>query len=307
MPSLQRALTLPLTGLVAGTLAGTLACKTEEGGISSDEAAETIAEAACRLYYECECEADPPLYSSEADCRLEVAGQIQEGIDQAIEMELIYDDSCPGAWLNVLEAVGCDYTLQVFLNSDLLNLGQAADACKLYRGDRTDGQSCTRRAGGVGDDCDEESECDHQDQCVEYDFGNPEGADCAPGQDDCLPGLVCVDINGGQDRICEDLPGQGQTCMGSADLCDFDLYCDQESKNCVQMPGSGEPCAPFEGLTGTCDLESICEGDTCVDLPTGGQACAQGRRCAVGFRCEGQNEGVCVEDVPYVCNPYFWT
>jgi len=311
MSSPQRVLLLSLSGLVAGTLASNLACKTDEGGVSEDEAAETIAEEACRQYYECEC--DTHDYSSEADCKLEVAGQIQEGIDRARELELLYDDSCPGIWISLIDAIGCTYNDRLYVDADLIKLAQDAGACKLFHGEQAAGDDCEDLAGDVGDDCDEESECiqvqQGQWECEAYDLGNPEGEDCTPYQDECEPGLVCVDINGGQDAICEDLPGAGGTCMGTADLCDINLYCDQESKTCAHLPGSGDPCAPGDGglLSGTCDMESICDGDTCEDLPGDGEACPPPpfRRCADGFRCDYQDE-VCVEDSQLACNVYVW-
>lgn len=260
------------------------ACKDDEG-ISAQDAPDAIANAACDWFYACECEElDDPPYSSPENCRLEIAGDIQSAIDEGNEAELVYEPRCARLLLDAIDTVGCASLGELILDPDLLGEAQAIGDCKLFHGDRAGGQSCSELEHSNGDDCLPELTCIDE-VCRSVANNLSVGEPCEGGDNRCASGLICLDINGGNDPVCEDLPEGGQTCKGTLDLCARQFYCEQSSKTCTPLPGAGEPCAPFPNyLQARCADNTVCDQDMCEPAPTGGEACLV--TCAQGFVCD---------------------
>jgi hypothetical protein len=281
-------------GLGAG-LALALSCK-DDGEVSMEEAPRAFADKACAIYYGCHCEDHlPDPFSSEEDCRLEVAERVQAGIDEGEAEGLTYDGECFADYIGFVEDLGCATGVDVLLDLDKLVAFDTVGRCKWYSGTRAAGQSCDDLQDGNGDDCQPDLRCE-QGTCVAPERTTPAGDPCEE-QRECVAGTVCIDVEGGDDELCETLPTEGETCKGTADLCATDTYCDQGSKTCRALPPVGSECAPAPNVVLlSCALYGECDDSTCVEAPTGGQSCTA--LCQPGFACD---DGVCVEQTPAAC------
>lgn len=290
---MPRALSIGLS--LATGLVFALSCK-DDGGVSMEDAPGVFAQRACAIYYECHCDDHlPDPFSSEEDCRLEVAERVQAGIDEGEEAGLEYDGDCFADYIDLVGELECAALSDLIVDLDRLAALDAVGRCKWYSGTRAAGQSCDDLQSAHGDDCQPDLLCEQR-RCVAPDRTTPAGDPC-DRQEECVAGTVCVDIEGGNDRICETLPGEGETCKGTLDLCAIDTYCDQASKTCRALPPVGSECAPTPNtVLLTCEPYAECDEGTCVEAPSGGQACTG--LCQPGFACQG---GVCVEQSPAAC------
>jgi len=281
-------------GLGAGLVLA-LSCK-DDDGVSKEDAPEVFADKACAIYYGCGCESRVDAsFSSEDDCRLEVAERVQAGIDEGEAAGLTYDADCFADYMGLVEDLECAAAVDLFFDIDKLAALDAVGRCKWYSGTRAAGQSCDALQDGHGDDCEQGLAC-VQGQCVAPERSTPAGEPC-DGQTECVAGTVCIDVDGAEDRRCEALPLAGETCKGTLDLCATDSYCDQATKTCRALPPVGSACAPVPNVVGfQCVLYGECNEDVCEEAPSGGQACTA--VCQPGFGCVA---GVCVEQTPMAC------
>ncbi len=286
-------------GLAAALgLAGIMvvACN-DGGGLSAQDAPTVIANAACDWFYSCNCaNLDDARFSSIEDCRLEVAGEVQDGIDEGEAAGLSFSSECAQRVVDLIDTLGCATLGELILDPRKLGAALEIQDCKLYYGERGAGQHCTALEHSNGDDCVPEYACiDGVCQVVANDL-RP-GDSCMPQDSRCATGLVCLDINGGTDPKCETLPSVGETCKGTLDLCEVQYYCEQSSKTCTRLPSVGQACAPFPNyLQMRCDFGAVCVNETCEAAPGGGEPCLV--TCAEGFSCEN---GVCVESPALAC------
>lgn len=287
-------------GIVVGLfVAGvTVAACKDEAGPSAEDAPEAVAQALCRWYFECGCDEENDRFTSEADCRLEIAGDVQSDIDEGQQQGLTYQPGCVQAVLDFFETVQCASAVDLYLEEDLARASEDLTSCKLFHGDREAGESCTELQDTNSDDCLADLDCENG-VCTVPDVRKKAGEACNDMDALCEAGLVCMDINGGTDRKCEDLPEAGEVCKGTGNLCHLDYYCEQSSKTCRSLPGPGKECAASPNvLQQRCNAEGVCNTDTnmCDPVPGGGEDCVL--KCADGFVCEG---GVCRTEEAVAC------
>jgi hypothetical protein len=104
---------------------------------------------------------------------------------------------------------------------------------------------------------------------------------------------------GAADKICKDLPGEGEACASPADaqgnVCEItvpDLFCSADGV-CTRAPSDGKACAA-QGGTAVCSQSGIC-----VDIGGGQRECRKksvlGEACDDGLNACSEEEGaVCV-------------
>jgi hypothetical protein len=188
---------------------------------------------------------------------------------------------------------------QLILDADLQQ--QLSMPCKLFYGEQGPGESCTDLGISNADDCEADLECSTAGgmtgTCA-IDEVAAEGQPCSQ-MVECDAGLLCFDVDGDGQELCESLPIAGETCKGMADLCDIDLYCEQTNKVCTPLPGAGEPCNPGSTFGQRCTTGNVCNDQTgdCEVAPGAGEACTD--TCAIGFNCTPM--GVCAEETALVC------
>jgi hypothetical protein len=263
-------------------------------------APNAIATTACRWYFECDCDSATDEFTSEENCRLGIASDVQGIIDEANERDLTYQGACVESIVGFFNDVQCAPLVDFLTRPELPAAFDELTRCKMYVGDREPGQSCQGLSNPFyGDDCVRDARCDTG-VCRAIEVRKGPGESCAAAQDECEIGLVCMDINGGQDTKCEALPSAGATCKGTADLCDFDTYCDQGSKTCTTLPGPGSECAPSPNVLTqqSCNAVGVCNLATnmCDQAPGGGEPCVV--KCSEGFACD---MGVCVTAPSAIC------
>ena len=220
------------------------ACKDDEGTgeVPEDDAPARVAAAVCDAWVACSCEdfamfADR--FDSEGDCRTEIAEDLQDDIDSGNDAGLTYQGACIGLWIDALDALDCATLGQLVLDQGLVAAVADIQQCKLFYGDAGPGDPCTGVQGSNGDSCERDLVCD-QGTCAIVDSGRAEGENCeGDGQGDCATGLLCFDVDGDDQRTCTALPAAGATCLGIADLCDLDTFCDQADKTCRPLPAAG--------------------------------------------------------------------
>jgi hypothetical protein len=266
-----------------------IACKDDggTGSVPEDDAPQRVAAAVCDAWAACEC-ADFPMFAdrfdSDADCRTEMAEEIQDDIDAGNEAMLTYQGACIGLVIDAVAAADCSTAIALALDESLVDAVEDIFTCKLFYGD-----------GGPDLDC-------IAGTCAIRDQGEAEGAACTGEntQGDCAFGLVCLDLDGNDETTCADLPAAGETCLGTLDLCDLESFCDQADKRCRSLPVAGSACAPFAGLLGTCAPGSICVDEMCEAAPAPGESCTG--FCELGSSCDAA--GTCRRDPPIVCQQY---
>jgi hypothetical protein len=269
--------------------------KGQGNAVPEDEAPERYSVDLCKLYYECGCEEflAPWPFSSEEQCQNALEADAIGALDEGNAADLTYDGQCVADALALYDDLGCD-ALSDLPFDEILEVIYRVD-CKLFYGGDEPGDACESLVESNGDSCVKEA------RCVD---GTCEAAETAPGigeecQDNevCRDGAFCLDIDEDGTSVCEDLPGGGETCLGTGDWCDLGHACDQESKECAPAPAEGESCAP--GPLWPCAEGLTCSADVCEPLPGGGEACApQWPQCAPGLTCSG---GRCQTDPPVVC------
>src|SRR5688572_12151565 len=155
----MRGVRLFVSVAIASALAS--GCKDDDEGLSADEAPETLAERVCSAYYECGCEARiPDRFTSQEDCELEIASEIQSDIDEGEEADLTYRPECADDIAEVFDAIGCDSLSEIIVDTDLLAELDRLETCKLFHGTRTAGQPCEPLESGNGDDCEADLLCE---------------------------------------------------------------------------------------------------------------------------------------------------
>lgn len=286
-----------LIGLASLALLCLPACKadTDSGGsgIPKDDAPETFARELCAAYYDCECDdtrPNPP-FTSQENCEAEIEAQLQSDFDRADDAELFYDSSCATQALEYFRNLDCRLAEEATLE-DLSVLFYGIN-CKVLFGTDEIGESCELLNGNADDTCVQDAYCD-KGTCVAY--PPSPGDDCDPALSLCMDGGFCIDKSGGSDNVCEVLPGQGELCLGTLDLCGPELACNQDDKTCQPAPAEGDACA--QGAVTPCSNGLHCEADMCVANPGAGEACMQTPGCAFGLTCEA---GTCVTDSALTC------
>jgi hypothetical protein len=285
-----------ITMLGALALAG--GCK-DDDSVSAEAAPEALAADACALYFECACDAFvEDAFTSREHCESAVEADVQRSIDEGEAAGLTYDGRCVDDYLDTLDDMGCATFVDLLSDPGLIARFEQTAQCKMFYGTRTAGQPCEVLVDSDGDDCVRGLVCENE-VCTQPPVRKAAGEPCDVFAEECDIGLVCLDVDGGTATVCHDLPEGGETCLGAADLCDVDFYCDQGSKTCGALPSVGETCNPTPNVVGRrCGENAVCSDatDSCVEAPGGGQACFI--TCQTGFVCEGM---VCVEQPPLVC------
>jgi hypothetical protein len=288
--------------LAALAIAAPVAISCEEdddGEVDADVAPEAVANAVCSRYFACECEMieDGSRFSSMEACELAVAQDLQEAIDEGEAEGLTYNGVCPALQADLADTFACRSEGEL----ELQDVARYVDSvtCKLFYGDRGPGQSCEGLMDSNGDTCTVDLRCDNG-ICITRADQLTQGEDCDGPGNACEAGLLCVDVDGGEpSNTCESLPQSGQTCLGTANLCDLDFSCEIASKTCVALPATGSPCAEMPSLLQwRCERGAICdmETDMCIAAPGGGEPCINA--CQIGFTCE---MGRCAEDPAVIC------
>ena len=288
-------------GLALGLVTAALgSCKDDDNTVSAEDAPETFAQAVCAIYYDCACDSRMPnRFSSQEDCELEVAADLQGDIDAGEAAGLTYHGDCVGDGISALRDLGCASVTEIILDAQLIASLDEVDQCKLFSGTRTAGQPCESQNTFSGDDCETGLRCENQGNnsvCAVIEPRLGAGESCNQ-TDDCEVGLICLDVNGGNDQTCRALPDDGETCLGVGDTCGLESYCDQASKTCRALPSTGD-CAPTPSiLLRRCANGFECDAnDVCQPSPGGGESCVLS--CQTGFTCQA---GVCAEEAPIIC------
>lgn len=113
------------------------------------------------------------------------------------------------------------------------------------------------------------------------------GAPCTA--ESCAESLYCEPST----MRCTAPPGLGKPC-GDGVVCAEGLACSMNTALCITPPGSGEACALGPGGPDRCAEGLACLAGTCGRVPTEGEPCAYGLRCAPGLGCAFEaSEGRC--------------
>ncbi len=287
---------LGLGALFVGVLPYGCSSDDEGGSVGQSDAPNAVAVALCGDYYRCSCDENDQTFSSQEDCELQVAATVQQAIDEGKAAELTYDGTCIPKLKQLVGALDCRASGEIGFDADLIRLYQDYVDCKLYYGTKQPGDACTKLSDSASDDCVKGSTC-QLGVCGALSARGGVGAPCQQA-DECDAGLVCVGVDTPNDRTCQNLPGAGQTCLGTQDLCTTTAYCDQSSKKCANLPGTGQPCAPSPNVAlRRCAEGSQCNQDSCESAPGAGEACTL--ECALGFTCENNR---CVKGQSASCD-----
>lgn len=284
-------------------VAGFVACTLDTGGlgdevppVSEGDVAEKAGETACDWYYRCSCDDLPNnQYTSEDQCADAIAAGLQAAIDEANDVDLTYDGKCAGRALAALEELECTTLTELIFgpDSDVL---EPYD-CKWFYGEDAVGSSCTELQLSAGDSCVPEARCEAG-TCQEIELPIAPGESCDPEMPNCSGDALCLDIEGGGQWACTELPEEGQTCLGQQDLCDDGLTCDQVDKLCEVAPGAGKQCA--SGSSACAEGFYCHDSGTCAALPPAGEPCAASLpQCELGAMCDA---GTCVAEDALTCN-----
>lgn len=265
--------------------------------MGAGDAPAKVSNEVCGAYFGCDCDDERNDFTSFEQCRAEIQANVQEVIDEGEAQGLSYDGSCVGNVEKIYNALDCKSAAQLILEADNQAIFVEADECKLFFGDKQAGDSCDGLRSEAGDDCAKDLVCvDGRCRAKPSSDASGRGESCGETSD-CEPGLACVQVQTSGGQTCEELPGPGGTCLGGFDLCEPQSFCDQADKKCRALPRAGQACAPSASiLLQRCDLNSVCENDTCEAAPVGGESCVL--KCADGFACES---GICVRPEPLAC------
>jgi hypothetical protein len=179
--------------------------------------------------------------------------------------------------------------------------GNASEACGLYCGTSTpclsipfcaSGLTCvdgtcvqSKQAGepcggpqfiacrfGLGCDVDP-GDLDGNGTCVSLTAGRACRSDGG-----CIPTEFC------QSGTCTPRRGAGQPCADAPTACSAFNACDSNGV-CMAAGHVGQVCAPWPGTQFTGCVSGVCDGLTCLPIPTIGQGCAA-TPCEVGASCD---------------------
>ncbi|MBN1774024.1 MAG: hypothetical protein JXB32_22385 [Deltaproteobacteria bacterium] len=144
------------------------------------------------------------------------------------------------------------------------------------------GQAC----GAVNTECRYGLYCDERtESCRAY---LDAGAACGEGTAECTPGTTCHPTNLVCTRV-QFSSAAGTPCgEGTATLCDVldNLFCDPGTLQCVQLPGSGQPCYAVGSFYTLCAAGNYCDGELCRTKLDDGAACELDHWCRSG-ECQG--------------------
>ncbi len=303
--------------VVVGVLA--LGCsKPEEGGkVSLEDAPGVSASLVCDALYSCECAAQMAIYGSLASCESSVEAFAQGLLDAGVAEGYTYNETCIAELGDAYATIGClaidEVSYEVATDASFADAYANYAECKLFYGDGEAGENCTvftYMQQPYGDSCVADLAC-NAGKCRNgniYGDGG-EGESCELATQNCTSGLACVPLETLTDTRCADLPGPGGTCLGIANACDSNSYCDQVSKKCTSLPGPGDACAPMGNpfaFDARCRYGSFCTGGsndpgTCVALPDAGEPC-EASTCAPGNYCDNN---VCSPSPAAVCSASF--
>lgn len=279
-----------------------------------EEAGVALGEALCGYLAGC-CEAGVLPGGSEGACVEQISANFKFAIDQGESEGYTYDPRCVETQITVLENAEC--------SPNGLSQTQSAGSCvaTCYGG-------FVHGTAKQGEACDDPRDCDFGLQCMgtcvdpcgaqvgercgnvgetfvvcridgfcKLDEGDPNQGTCTAlpkrGEDCtssvCTPGLACIDGS------CADPQPNGAACRSPNDC--FSKYCDPtdpQNPVCGEAPGPGQACSY------ACTPDAVCNGETCIALPKGGEACP-GSQCAPGFLCRDE---VCVSESELLCSTF---
>ncbi len=285
------------------------------------ESVDALDEAYCQRLVECDCDAE--YLPTQAECRAQIDGMIEQWRDEGEANGLVYDGACLGATVDALDELGCD----PIDDSNDDEAPECTPECKPYHGTKGVGDPCTR--WNAFDDCAQGLDCQIED-CIDECTGfcrNPcTRADVGESCDDigCVEGADC-DY---ETQTCRSHGSEGDSCSNVR--CRDGLVCDFENDRCIELPEAGDPCFqgscaedafcvvdPVDPTIQTCtapgDLDAPCMGHRqctsgycpagfCKELPGKGEECFG--TCADGLVCRSDDgeTSKCEEAPPAVCN-----
>ncbi len=259
-----------------------------------DQQSQRLAAAFCEVYYGCGCE--PPVDSSHTDqreCTQEVGTLVARRLKQGRDQELDYDPACIEAHTELYEAMECQTTAELLVESELLVLLDAADRCRTYHGTQGLQEDCETLVTARGDDCEPALSCHPDFQLCIDQRPRQEGESCADSTVDCAVGLVCAEDQWRQ-LSCQRLAVEGEPCE-SEHSCARGLYCDLERLVCTPLPGLGEPCVASWDRE-SCALDLRCDAGVCSSTAGPGESCDLG--CGPTTVCI---DGTCEPEPAVIC------
>lgn len=263
----------------------TSSCQTS---VSEEDLLPTIAKDLCSLQQECDCQNGLPADQCEA---LVQAGLGTFFVPPA-NAHLTYDPDCGGQIVDAYNDLGCD-TLTDFI-SDFVD-EEDCRVCKLYYGDKADGQECSQIEDTALDDCGPGLYCLNG-KCGDPCKVSEEGEPCYIR---CADGLLCTyDLESG-DATCKKAAQLGESCEQTT--CDSDLVCDSETLECAEPPGSGEPCFGSCADPAWCDTSDPDSANwICKDPQPNGASCEYDNECE-SLDCDSSTKK-CNAEQPFICS-----
>ena len=269
-------------GVVAGLLLafmGVLShgCDDPPREVSATDAAGALGDVYCERMFSCDCDSGH-LFDSESACRTDMKGRIDQLRGAGESAGLLYDPTCIGAFLDMVDAAACGPRLYDF--------SECKPACNPYFGPKHLGESCEHFSSGVHD-CDKGLDCIGSTCQAPCDSGATDGEVC--DLEPCREGLYC-----NQNQICFALPSVGQPCPFSD--CAPGAYCDiidtTGVRQCFALGANGIACS------GHLQCESgYCPIGRCAPRPLRFEACPA-EVCAPDLACRNQ---VCEDAAPALC------
>jgi hypothetical protein len=292
----------PWRSLASALLLGAalaVACSDGDSGtlegepVPVEDAPERVPDRSCAAFIDCGCNdfVDSPFDDADA-CEDAVRSALEDDLDEGEAAGLTYDAQCVGDILAAFSAIECRSLSEIAADADLVD--RLDIGCKLFYGDAEAGAPCAELDDSNGDSCKPGLRCMGKVCRVDQDIAA--GQPCAPS-DACEYGTLCISLEIDGETTCMDLPSVGVTCLGTADLCDIDGYCDQASKLCAALPAAGSECSPQPGVLGRrCDADATCTDEMCVAAPKAGEPCDDA--CQSGSSCVAN---VCQIERPFAC------
>ncbi|MBC8074120.1 MAG: hypothetical protein IAG13_37720 [Deltaproteobacteria bacterium] len=288
---------IPTALLLGAALA--VACGDDDSGpiqgeaVPEDDAPQQVPDRTCAAFIGCDCDGFVDTALDDVDaCEAAVRSSIEDDLEAGQDAGLTYDGQCVGDILAAFSAIECRSLSEIAADEDLV--ARIDVGCKLFYGDDAAGTACTALDDANGDSCARGLVCVDEVCRADQDLALGDGCDIG---DACPYGSICTSLEPEGENTCIDLPAIGSTCLGAADLCDLDGYCDQASKTCTALPGVGAECAAQGNLIGQrCRVDATCEEEECVPAPAAGEPCTA--ECQSGTTCD---DGVCQVERPLAC------
>jgi hypothetical protein len=298
-------------GSETGTLASTSTAADDTSGEPS--AVDAHIDAWCQAWLSPECPL--PRYDSQGECIEHYGGRLQPWIDAADAGELVFDEACAAAKVEVL--VTGESSCPAYY-------------CSLFVGTTAQAEPCVLLEHPLASECSAGLQCADgicQPSCVVL----PEGGDCTMGSwGTCGEGLQCI-FDGDTpwaSGTCEPIPGPGDPCVMSESPCPYELWCD-DGVCSDQYGGVGDSCAttPCDVAQGYCVMDvcveplplgepclswwqcasTACVADQCTPLPdTVGAPCHHELWCGGGLECDDVLRTCREPFTTYVCNWARW-